>query len=172
MVVPEEPMRELSPEIVEQLVEHLNRAAAGTPARDKPAEGAPVTATVREAIVETGFLVAAVDGDVSPLELVQFAEAVEAVFGADADAQTLVKRMADRLGTDGWARRVAAVHEAIAGTEHAETAYRLAAAVAFVDDMIEHAEAAALEALARAFGLSEQRAHAIMTEVRTELFGD
>jgi tellurite resistance protein len=60
----------------------------------------------------------------------------------------------------------------LAGTEHAEQAYRLAASVAFVDDHVEHAEAAALDSFARALGIDDGRAHEIMREVRAELFGD
>jgi hypothetical protein len=48
----------------------------------------------------------------------------------------------------------------------------MAASVAFVDDTIEDAEAKALDALAHALGIADDRAHAIMAEVHAELFGE
>jgi tellurite resistance protein len=166
-------MRELSPEIAEQLRAQLERAAAGRPARASSEGAAAPAGSARDAIVEAMFLLAAVDGRVTPLEVAQFADGIEAAFGADAEAdvEALVARLADRLAAEGWERRLAAVKAALAGTEHAETAYRLAAAVAFVDDTIEHAEAAALEALGGALGVDADRAQALLRDVRVELFG-
>ena len=154
-------MRELSPDVVKQLLEQLDKA--------RPAGAAGV----REAMIEITFLVAAVDGKVTALEVAQFAEAVETIFGAGADGDTdvLVGRMAERLAKEGWGPRMAAVEKALAGSEHRETAYRLAAGVAFVDDTIAEAEAEALDRLARGLGISGERADVIMTEVHDELFG-
>jgi hypothetical protein len=64
-----------------------------------------------------------------------------------------------------------AVAHAIEGSGKAEGAFRIAVGVAFIDDDVAHAEAAALEAFARNLGISDDRAHAIMGEVREELFG-
>jgi tellurite resistance protein len=166
-------MRELSPEIAEQLREQLERAALGRPARTFGDGAAGAAGSPAEGVVEAMFLLAAVDGRVTTLEVAQFAEGVETVLGADApaDIEELVKSLAARLATEGWDRRLAAVKQSLAGSSLAETAYRLAAAVAFVDDVIEHAEAAALEALASALGIGEERAAAILREVRADLFG-
>lgn len=163
-------MRPISADLARQ----LQKATAALPTETAVAAAEGAAITPREAVLEAMFLVAAVDGHVSTLEVAQFAEGVEAVLGADADGdvQALVRKMADRLSEEGWQKRLASVERALVGTEHAEQAYRLAASVAFVDDAIEHAEAAALEALAGAFGISDDRAHAIMGEVRAELFGD
>ena len=168
-------MREFSPETAEQLRAQLERATAGQPARGWEKGKSPAEAGERrEAVVEATFLMAAVDGKVTALELGQFAGGIEAVFGDEAgtDFEALAKTMAARLAAEGWDRRLAAVKAALAGTDLAETAYRLAAGVAFVDDTIEHAAAAALEAMAGALGLSEERAQALLAEVRTELFGE
>ena len=50
-------------------------------------------------------------------------------------------------------------------------AFRLGAAVAFVDDDVAQAEAEAIEELATAFGLSSDESQAILREVVEDLFG-
>ena len=165
-------MRELAPETMAQLVEQLNDIAAGTSAEQAAKAGAGDDVGVREALVEIAFLIAAVDGDVSPLEVAQFGEAIEAAFGdGDVDVKAMLATMSSRLESEGWEKRMKAVARALAGSQNAERAYRIAVGVAFVDDDVAHAEAAALEAFARALGVSDERAHAIMGEVREELFG-
>ena len=74
-------MRELAPETMAQLVEQLNDIAMGTPAAQAAKPGAGDDVGVREALVEIAFLIAAVDGEVSPLEVAQFGEAIESAFG-------------------------------------------------------------------------------------------
>ena len=158
-------MRELSPETSRQLAEQLARV--------------PRTATsARDLVLEAAFLLAAVDGQVTPLELGQFgeiaADAAEATGGAPSavDTPALAKELAARLQSDGWKRRAEAIGAALVGTPHAEAALRAAATVAFVDDAIAPAEAEALDTLASALGLAEERAEAILAAVRVELFGD
>jgi hypothetical protein len=57
-------------------------------------------------------------------------------------------------------------------TEEARSfAFRLAAAVAFVDDHVAHAEAAAIDALAAVLDLSRDVSQQILNEVRDTLFG-
>jgi tellurite resistance protein len=165
-------MHELAPETMAQLVEQLNDIAKGTPAAQAAKQAAGDDVGAREALVETAFLIAAVDGEVSPLEVAQFGEAIEAAFGDgnDLDVKAMLAKMASRLEAEGWEKRMKAVARAASGT-HAEGAYRIAVGVAFIDDDVAHAEAAALEAFARALGISDDRAHAIMGEVREELFG-
>jgi len=167
-------MREFAPETMAQLADQLNKIAKGTSAGDaaKPGDGDDVD--MRQALVETAFLVAAVDGEVSTLEIAQLSEAVESALGseADQDVSALMKGFSDRLAAEGWDKRMKAVARALAGSDHAESAYRIAVGVAFVDDHVAHAEAAALEALARALGIADDRAHALMGDVRKELFGD
>jgi hypothetical protein len=49
-------------------------------------------------------------------------------------------------------------------------AFRLAAGVAFVDDHVAHAEAAALEAMASALAISADESQEILYDVREALF--
>jgi tellurite resistance protein len=167
-------MRELAPETMAQLVDQLNKIGKGTTAATAAKGGAGNDVELRDALLETAFLVAAVDGEVSTLEIGQFGEAMDSAFGADADhdASALLKGFSERLEAEGWDKRMKAVARALAGSEHCEPAYRIAVGVAFVDDNVAHAEAAALEAFARAFGIGDERAHEIIGEVRKELFGD
>ena len=166
-------MRELAPETMAQLVDQLNKLAKSTTAADAAKPGSGVDVAFRQALVEIAFLVAAVDGEVSTLEIAQFGDAIDAAFGAgsDEDASALLKECAARLEKEGWDKRMKAVARALEGSGHGEAAYRIAVGVAFVDDTVAHAEAAALEALARALDVTDERAHAIMAEVREELFG-
>ena len=166
-------MREFAPETMAQLVEQLNRIPPGTGTDTTAAKGPGADVSVKEALVEVAFLIAAVDGDVAALEVAQFGEAVEAAFGGeDVDPKALLAAMAARLEAEGWDKRAKAVSRSLAGTEHAERAYRIAVSVAFVDDDVAHAEAAGLDSLARGLGVSDERTHTIMSEVRRELFGD
>src|SRR5258706_13413877 len=114
-------MHELAPETMAQLVEQLNNIATGTPAAQaaKPGSGDDVGA--REALVETAFLVAAVDGEVSPLEIAQFGSAIETAFGEnnDLDVKALLAQMSSRLEAEGWEKRMKAVARAIEGSQNA-----------------------------------------------------
>jgi tellurite resistance protein len=167
--------------ITRETVERLREAERGTTARDAVSAADPHAAAGRTkasslaaALVETVFLMAAVDGQVSALELGQFAEVVEGDL-ADAlggELNEIVDGMARALRDEGWERRLRAVTEQLRGTPDAERAYRLATSVAFVDDEVAHAEAAALDALAAALAIAPERAHAIMSEVHRDLFGD
>lgn len=166
-------MREFAPDTMAQLVEQLNKIAPSTTTETTAAKGPGADVKVKEAIVEIAFLVAAVDGEVTALEVAQFGEAVDAAFGdAETNPKELLAAMASRLESEGWDKRAKAVTRALAGTDHAERAYRIAVSVAFVDDDVAHAEAAALDSIARGLGVSDDRTHEIMSEVRKELFGD
>ncbi len=128
-----------------------------------------------EATVEAMFLMAAVDGDVSEQELAQLAASVDAFSALDGagrpiDAAPLLASMNAKLGTDGWNRRLAAVADRLHDRESRAFAFRLAAGVAFVDDHVAHAEAAALEALASALQISSEESQEILYDVRDSLF--
>ena len=120
-----------------------------------------------EATVEAMFLMAAVDGDLSPEELAQLAASVDAFSSLDAtspkrvDTGKLLVALNEKLEADGWNRRLAAVAERLRDRESRAFAYRLAAGVAFVDDHVAHAEAAALEAFASAFALSADESQCV-----------
>jgi tellurite resistance protein len=133
-----------------------------------------------EATVEAMFLMAAVDGDLSEQELAQLAASVDAFASLEndgavpktkVDASALFVSMNDKLEKDGWNQRLASVAERLRGSESRTFAFRLAVGVAFVDDHVAHAEAAALEALASALQISSDESQEIMYDVRDSLFG-
>ena len=129
-----------------------------------------------EATVEAMFLMATVDGDVSEQELAQLAASVDAFSSLDGearkrvDADRLLVTLNEKLARDGWNKRLAAVAERLRDREARTFAFRLAAGVAFVDDHVAHAEAAALEALASALHIDADESQEILYDVRDSLF--
>jgi tellurite resistance protein len=132
-----------------------------------------------EATVEAMFLMAAVDGELSEQELAHLAASVDAFAALDekksakkVDPGPLLVVMNDKLESDGWNKRLAAVAERLRNAEARTFAFRLAAGVAFVDDHVAHAEAAALEALASALHITSEESQEILYDVRESLFDD
>jgi hypothetical protein len=138
------------------------------------------------ATVEAMFLMAAVDGDVSEQELSQLAASVDA-FASIADGEgtrdgtgshtterleagQLLVTMNELLEREGWNARLASVAERLREPEARTFAFRLAVGVAFVDDHVAHAEAAALEALASALHIGADESQEILYDVRDSLF--
>ena len=148
-------------------------------AREEPATITPEQrgkADEFEATVEAMFLMAAVDGDLSEQELAQLAASIDA-FAAlggkgptSIDAGPLLVSLNQKLEKEGWNKRLAAVAERLRDAESRAFAFRLAAGVAFVDDVVAHAEAAALEALASAFHIGAEESQEILYDVRDSLF--
>ena len=134
--------------------------------RDKAAEF--------EATVEAMFLMAAVDGDVSEQELAQLSASVDAFSALEnrpsLDCGPLLAKMNKLLATDGWSKRLHSVAERLKDREARAFAFRLAAGVAFVDDVVAHAEAAALEAMASALTIDADESQEILYDVREVLF--
>lgn len=124
-------------------------------------------------VVEAMFLMAAVDGDVSQAEARELGRSLAPLFGSlsEGDVEGLLADHAARLDEDGWETRVAAVAKDVRGTELAEVAYRLAVSVALADDFVVGAESQAMDEMADAFGVDQDRAHALVREVYDELFG-
>lgn len=129
-----------------------------------------------DATIEGMFLMAAVDGAVAGQEVDQLAATMQAMLDTrerrgpfDIDA-TLVE-LSRRLERDGWTARLDEVARRLRTEESRSFAFRLAAAVAFVDDHVAHAEAAAIDALAAALGLSNDVSQQILHDVRDTLFG-
>jgi tellurite resistance protein len=129
-----------------------------------------------DATIEAMFLMAAVDGAVAGLEVSQLAATMQAMLDTrerrepiDLDA-TLVD-LSRRLERDGWTARLDEVARRLRTEESRSFAFRLAAAVAFVDDHVAHAEAAAIDALAAALSLSSDVSQQILHDVRDTLFG-
>jgi hypothetical protein len=130
-----------------------------------------------EATVEAMFLMAAVDGNLGEDELGQLAASVDAFAslggpggrrGIDVGAMLLV--LNQKLDEEGWTKRLASVAARLRDGESRAFAFRLAAGVAFVDDHVAHAEAAALEAMAAAFAITPDASQEILYDVRETLF--
>lgn len=126
------------------------------------------------AIVEIMFLMAAVDGDVSDEELQELRASIEALADMRAAGlrleETLIE-LGEKLAAEGWKRRLEDACSRLRTPDARAFAFRLAAAVAFVDDFVAHAEAAAIDALARALGLEKAASQAILRDVHETLFG-
>jgi tellurite resistance protein len=132
-----------------------------------------------EATVEAMFLMAAVDGDLGEDELAQLAASVDAFAELDGaserarakvDVGGMLAQLNGKLEEDGWTKRLAAVASRLRDRESRAFAFRLAAGVAFVDDVVAHAEAAALEAMAAALSISADESQEILYDVRETLF--
>ena len=146
-------------------------------AREDPASVSPRDldkAAEFEATVEAMFLMAAVDGDLSDNELAQLAASVDAFAELGGkkkvDAGPLLVKMNALLEKEGWNARLAAVAGRLRVPESRAFAFRLAAGVAFVDDHVAHAEAAALEAFASALQIGSDESQEILYDVRESLF--
>ncbi len=129
-----------------------------------------------KATLEGMFLMAAVDGEVSPEEVGQLRASIEAIMDMHAmeslALEPLLAELNDKLQKDGWKARLTDVARRIPTDDAKAYAFRLAAGVAFVDDNVEHAEAAAIDAFAAAMGLDTEASQEILREVVGELFGD
>lgn len=127
------------------------------------------------ATVEAMFLMAAVDGHISASEMEQLAASIQAIIDMHAvegvDIETTLQQLSEKLARDGWRSRLDAVSQRIQSPDGRAFAFRLAAGVAFVDDHVAHAEAAAIEAFASALGLERDESQSILHEVHDELFG-
>ena len=166
----------------------LKKLATGIPARDAarahaksllPGESLSDVeksqAAEFAATIEAMFLMAAVDGEISPEEIDQLAASIQAI--ADTQhlkAESLEKVLAGlnkKLDRDGWSARLDAVVSRLGSEEARSFAFRLAAGVAFVDDRVAYGEAAALAALAAKLALSSDDSQQIQREVQEMLFG-
>lgn len=132
-----------------------------------------------EATIEAMFLMAAVDGNVSDAELGQLAASCEAMIdltGARSQPVKIGKLLGELnavLAKEGWKARLDAVAHRLRprSPEARSFAFRLAAAVAFVDDHVAHAEAAGIDALAAALALTPEESQEILADVQETLFG-
>jgi len=129
-----------------------------------------------EAILEAMFLMAAVDGEVAAEEIGQLAASVQAIVDTSGgrlslDLEPVLEELAAHLKRDGWKGRLDTLAARLPSDESRSFAFRLAAAVAFVDDNVVHAEAAAIDALAAALGIDGDDSQRILAEVQDELFG-
>jgi hypothetical protein len=143
---------------------------------EKLAEAERARADEFEAILEAMFLMAAVDGEIAPDEIGQLAASVQAIVDTNGgklqlDLGPAMDELAARLERDGWKVRLDTLAKRLPTEESRSFAFRLAAAVAFIDDNVVHAEAAAIDALAAALGIPADDSQRILGEVQDELFG-
>ena len=129
-----------------------------------------------EAILEAMYLMAAVDGDIAQDEVGQLAASVQAIVDTTGgryqlDLAPTLDELGARLTRDGWKVRLDTLGRRLQSPESRAFAFRLAAAVAFVDDNVVHAEAAAIDAMAAALGIPADDSQRILAEVQEELFG-
>jgi len=136
-------------------------------------ESAGLDGSDASSVLEAMFLMAAADGEVSKEEMQRFADSIESVVegASEADLEGMLAEMSALLEEEGRERRSRAVAKALKGKPAAEIAFRLATAVAFVDDAVAPEESNLLDEMAMAMDISNDRAHEIMSEVHRELFG-
>jgi tellurite resistance protein len=159
-------MRQLSPERIDRL-KHISRESRKpVPASTEAVADAPF-------IVEAMFLMAAADGHITTEEIQRFADSVTTILGdvSESDLEGMLSEMNSALVEEGWERRARAVGRALKGTPGAEIAFRLATAVAFVDDSVTAEESVAFDEMATAMEIPSDRAHEIMSDVHRQLFG-
>jgi hypothetical protein len=129
-----------------------------------------------EAMLEAMFLMAAVDGEIAKEEVGQLAASVQAIVDTShgdfrIDLAQILDELTARLARDGWKVRLDSLAGRLPTPESRTFAFRLAAGVAFIDDHVAHAEAAAIDALAGALGVGSEDSQRILGEVQEELFG-
>ena len=128
-----------------------------------------------EATLEAMFLMAAVDGDIAKEEIAQLAASIEGIVDTTAhthvkDLDATLSELHAKLARDGWKARLDTLARRLRSEESRAFAFRLAAGVAFCDDTVAHAEAAAIDAFAGALGLSPEESQEILTDVQATLF--
>jgi hypothetical protein len=142
--------------------------------RGQPGDDDRVLAEEFQATVEVMLLLAAVDGFVTDEELAQLRSSITKMVSPEPVEEGLDEFLAAALETltaVGWQSRVTEVARRLPSPESRAIAFRLGAAVAFVDDDVAHAEVEAIEALAVAFGISPTDSQAMLREVVLDLFG-
>jgi uncharacterized tellurite resistance protein B-like protein len=127
------------------------------------------------AMIETAFLMAAADGDLSDAEHEQLCATIAHITSGGATAEQIegmVDQLVESLHADGWDTRIGSVAKSLADPIARRNAYRLAAGVSFVDGEVQEAEARLFGLLAEAFQIPTEEASQILVEVRDELFAD
>ena len=124
-------------------------------------------------MIETAFLMAAADGNLSEIEREQLVATIEHITDKQIPREKLdetVDQLLEALSTDGWEARIAAVASSLSDSVARRNAYRLAAGISFIDGEVQAEEAQLFTLLARAFDIPEREAEGILVEVRDELF--
>lgn len=126
------------------------------------------------AIVELMFLMAAVDGEVADDELRELQASVSALVDMQAvegfELRSMIDDLTAKLAAEGWKARLDGAAARVRAPDAKHFAFQLAAGVAFVDDFVAHAEAAALDSLARALDLTKDESQQLLRDVHETLF--
>jgi hypothetical protein len=148
-------------------------AAPGGGAEPPISDSERVLADEFKAVVETMVLLAGIDGFVTDDELAQLRSSIEKMVAPEtvSGLDEWLAQSLEKLTAEGWQERVKDVAGRLRSPSSRSLAFRLGAAVAFVDDDVAEAEAEAIEALAKAFGMSAEESQAILREVVEDLFG-
>jgi tellurite resistance protein len=145
-------------------------------AEPPPADPAQERREETLAIVEIMFLMAAVDGEVAPEEIAELRGSLMAVRDLDLVEDVTLEQALDamnaKLEAEGWKARLDEAAARIRAPEARHFAFQLAAGVAFVDDFVAHAEAAAIDTLARALELEPEDSQRLLREVHLSIFGE
>jgi len=126
------------------------------------------------AMIESAFLMAAADGELSEIEQQQLIATIEYIAGEAYNAaqiETMLGQMLDALKADGWEVRIRALADSLTAPDARRNAYRLAAGVSFIDGEVQAGEERLFGLLAEAFEIPSSEASWILSEVRDELFG-
>ena len=122
-------------------------------------DGAEYTAeqATLDAVLEAAFLAAAADGELTDDEVEQLAASIDSVLeteATDEELGQLLDEYQSRCESEGFEARVAAVGQALRGSEAAGAAYVLASGIALLGDGETEDEDAVVGALGEALGLS------------------
>jgi tellurite resistance protein len=129
-----------------------------------------------EATIEAMFLMAVVDGELADDEVEQLAASLQAIFDITGGTHAMnlastIEELNAKLERDGWKSRLDQVAMRLKTDEARAFAFRLVTGVAFVDDNVAHAEAAAIDAFSAALGITPDDSQQILAEVQSMLFG-
>jgi tellurite resistance protein len=135
-----------------------------------PEEAAAVQSV--EPVLEMMFLMMAADGNLSEEERVVIRGAVRELtegFVRSATINALLEDYETHLARDGQEGRLDEIVTTLGDdVPGAESAFILAAAVAFADEVIDDAENELLDAFAEKVGLSEERANQLLDELEQD----
>lgn len=153
---------------IESYLETLEEPEAVDPEQEKREE--------LLAIIELMYLMAAVDGDIADEEIQELRASVIALGDIEAidggiDLNLVMDDLGQKLEREGWRARLTAACRRIRAPEARSFAFQLAAGVAFVDDFVAHAEAAAIDSLAQALELPKEESQHLLRDVHASLFG-
>ncbi len=127
----------------------------------------PKAAALFEALVESAFLVAHVDGEFDAAEREVFRHVVLAACGgrvAERQLEGLMADLEDLLDEDGYDQRVSRVARAVSDSDQAREVLRVSALLAQASGGVNAAEQALLEKIARALRLGPETLNEALRE--------